>query len=61
MGDKGAARYELALHPSSPTIRVLSYVVTVRDPLTPVAGPGSLSVKAHIPVEGACHTMLYTQ
>ena len=25
MGDVGAARYELALHPSSPTIRVLSY------------------------------------
>ena len=45
MGEVGSARYEPALLPPSPSIRVLSYSKLSRDPLTPADGPGSVSVK----------------
>ena len=44
MGKVGSARYEPALLPPCPSIRVLSYSNS-RDPLTPADGPGSVSVK----------------
>ena len=43
-GEVGSARYEPALLPPCPSIRVLSYSNS-RDPLTPADGPGTLSVK----------------
>ena len=44
MGDAGAARYKPALHPSSPTIRVLSYSNCQRSTHSS-SRPGSVSVK----------------
>ena len=44
MRDVGAARYEPALLPPCPTIKVLSYS-SFRGPPTQAAGPSSLSVK----------------
>ena len=45
MGEVGSARYEPALLPPCPSIRVLSYSnCQERDPLTPADGPGSVSV-----------------
>ena len=43
MGEVGSARYEPALLPPCPSIRVLSYS-NCQDPLTPADGPGSVSV-----------------
>ena len=48
MGDVGAARYEPALHPSSPTIYGVKATVPVRDLHIPADEPGSLSVKVSV-------------
>ena len=45
MGEVGSARYEPALLPPCPSIRVSSYSNCQRDPITPADGPGSVSVK----------------
>ena len=51
MGEVGSARYEPALLPPCPSIRVLSYSNCQRDPLTPADGPGSVSVNAALHAE----------
>ena len=46
MGEVGSARYEPALLPPCPSLRLLSNSNCQRDPLTPADGPGSVSVNA---------------
>ena len=55
MGEVGSARYEPALLPPCPSIRVLSYSNCQEIQITPADGPGSVSVKGQV----ICEQQLY--